>query len=80
VIPVLLATTLAIHPFDLVHVDDPNYPGADAVSATGAVLLHPPAPGVPWRWETVPEVDDAPPSEAMDAMNVGAWHALGARG
>ncbi len=78
--PILLATTLALGPMDLVRVDDPDFPGADAVSATGAVLLAPPPPGVPWRWEAVPETTAAPAVEALDAMQVQGWHDAGFTG
>jgi len=78
--PMILATTLALHPFDLVRVDDPHHPDADATSATGAVLLAPPAPGTPWRYETVPEVDHWHAVEALEAMNADAWHERGITG
>lgn len=70
----------AVHPFDLVRVDLPDHPEAVAVSETGAVLLEPPAPGTPWRSESVPEVDRYPAVEALAALNADAWHARGVTG
>jgi hypothetical protein len=78
--PLLLATTLALHPFELVRVDDPDHPDADATSATGAVLLAPPAPGTPWLYETVPEVDRWKAVEALEALNADSWHERGITG
>ena len=40
---VVIAAGLALDPWSLVRVDDPLYPGADARSQSGAVLLEPPA-------------------------------------
>lgn len=79
-IPVLFAFTLALHPDDLVRVDDPTWVGADATSAYGAVLLEPPPPGVRWRTEPVPEPDSWPATEALEAMNVSEWHDAGITG
>lgn len=76
----LLATTLDLHPFDLVRVEDPAFDGAEAVSATGAVLFEPPPPGVPWRHESVPHVDGWPAVEAIEALNADEWHERGITG
>ena len=76
----LLAAGLDLHPFDLIRVEDPAYPDAVAVSATGAVALEPPPPGVPWSWESVPELDGWTAEEALGAMNVSAWHDAGYTG
>jgi subtilisin family serine protease len=77
---------------ELVRVDDPSFPGAVATSGTGAVLTAPPPPGTRWRHESVPELDliEVEPTEdgflragsieAIDAMNVGDWHARGVKG
>jgi hypothetical protein len=72
---------LVDHP-PLYRVDDPNFPGAIARSATGSVLDAPP-PGVPWRRE--PEVREDgvavwPASQAWEAMNVAAWQDAGRTG
>jgi subtilisin family serine protease len=73
-------------PFALVRVDDPDHPDAIVRSATGAVLLGPPASG-PWRWEPVAEIDQdtggvglSPAFELLDVTNADLWHAEGHRG
>ncbi|MBT3217524.1 MAG: S8 family serine peptidase [Proteobacteria bacterium] len=76
----ILATTLNIHPFDLVRVEDPNFPNADAVSETGAVLLEPPPPGTKWTFEAVAHTDGWVAKEAFEAMNITPWHEAGATG
>lgn len=68
-----------LDPWDLVRVDDPHHPDAIAVSATGALLLGPPSPGVPWRWETVAEPDMLAP-EAVEVTHADLWHADGLTG
>lgn len=76
-----LIATLDLDPWDLVRVDVPDYPGADATSARGSVLLAPPDdPSVPWRPEPVPLVDGDVAWEALDAMAVEPWHAAGLDG
>lgn len=79
-IGVLLATTLGLHPFELVRVEDPGHPAAEARSATGAVLLEPPEDGTPWSWESVPEVTGWPATEALEALNATGWHERGITG
>lgn len=80
-LPLLTASTLAGEPpildtWSLVRVDDPDHPGALAVSAHGAVLAVPPAPGTPWRREPVAE-PDAYALEAVAVTNADRWHADG---
>ncbi|MEN9785290.1 MAG: hypothetical protein RLZZ299_554 [Pseudomonadota bacterium] len=74
-------------PEDRVRVDDPDWPGAVASSATGAVLDAPPPPGVRWRVERAPEVDALPDAalpwaaqEARAAMATDPWWPEGGRG
>jgi len=77
---VVLAAGLALDPWALVRVEDPDHPDADAVSETGAVLLAPPARGTPWRYEPVPEVDGWVGQEGITAMNIAPYHELGFAG
>lgn len=71
-----------VDPLQLVRVNDPNYPGALARSATGAVLAEPPPPGTPWSVEGFPELDLAPGvgADAIAVTNAASWHAAGRRG
>ncbi len=75
----LFAGMLAVHPFELIRVDDPNIPGAQARSATGSVLLAPPE-GRPWRYESVPHPDHWPAEEAIEVLNADEWHQDGVLG
>lgn len=75
-----MGEALDLHPFELVRVDDPDYPGADARSTTGAVLLERPPAGTPWRHESVPEPDVWPATEAIEALNASEWHERGVTG
>jgi len=70
----------AVHPFDLVRVDNPTHPDAVARSDTGAVLLAPPTDGEPWRWESVPHTDEWVSEEALQALNAVPWQLDGASG
>jgi len=77
-----LATALALHPWDLVRVDQPDHPEADASSDLGSVLLAPPSdPALAWRPEAVPEVDGwsgaVEPWETFEALAVQPWHDAG---
>jgi subtilisin family serine protease len=76
---VLLAADLPLGPWDLVRVDQPDAPGADATSAYGSVLLAPPEAGR-WKVEPVPEVDAWHGEEASTAMNAVDWRLDGATG
>jgi hypothetical protein len=76
---VLFAADLPLGIWDLVRVDQPNHPDADATSAYGSVLLAPPATG-PWRIEPVPEIDAWRGEEASDAMNASEWQDSGFTG
>lgn len=81
--PLLLATTLALHPYDWVRVDDPSHPDADAVSSTGALLLEPPTDGTAWSPEVFAEVqyaDELGVAEAVEVVNVDEWHEAGFTG
>jgi subtilisin family serine protease len=75
---------LVAHP-PLYRVDDPDFPGAIARSATGSVLEVPPV-GVPWRREPEVRTDGEvgpvvwPAAQALDAMNVEGWHEAGRTG
>lgn len=66
-----------IDPFLLVRVEDPDHPGALTRSETGAVIVGPPAPGTPWRWEPLAEIDRSPAWEALEVTNAPLWHDLG---
>jgi hypothetical protein len=79
-VSLVFAAGLALDPWSLVRVDDPNHPDADAVSETGAVLLSPPEEGTPWRYEPVPEPDGWVGEEGATAMNITPYHELGFRG
>lgn len=78
----LLASILPVDPWDLVRVEDPDHPAAQATSAYGAVLFEPPEPGTRWRWESVPETDAIPHEsyEVVQATHADLWHRDGARG
>ena len=73
------AEPLDVDPWDLVRVDVPDYPGADATSRFGSVLLSPPD-DVPWRPEPMGELDAWDPWEGKEALGVAAWHAEGLLG
>ncbi|MFT4978145.1 MAG: subtilisin family serine protease, partial [Myxococcota bacterium] len=67
----------------LYRVDVPDYPGALTTSTRGSLLDHPPE-DLPWRHESLAEVDEeiVPQGEtqaweALDAMGVRAWHEAG---
>lgn len=65
---------------DLWRVEDPNTPGALAVSATGAVVAGEPV-GIPHAHEPVPEPTDALSAiEGVAAMGADGWHARGVTG
>ena len=81
---VLLSLALADELPALVRVDVPDYPGALATSTRGSLLDRPPTDGTPWRLESLAELDqDAEGTgpvvgwEALEAMNVPAWHDAG---
>lgn len=76
----ILAATLPFTAFDLFHVDDPAATGALASSATGSVIVGPPAPGVPYHAESVPIADDFTAIEGVQALNADVWHAEGHTG
>ena len=68
--------------WSLVRVDQGGFPGAEASSARGSVLLEPPTDGTAWRIESVPEVDDLSLTEVWDprataVTGLDAWHAAG---
>jgi hypothetical protein len=79
VLPILLATTFNVHPFELVRVTG-HHPDAIATSETSSVLTEPPGDGWQWQYEAVAHMDGWVAPEAIDAMNVDLWHAKGARG
>jgi len=51
--------------WDLVRVDEPDYPGAVATSASGSVLLAPPTDHA-WRVEEVPWIDQLDADQVQD--------------
>lgn len=65
---------------DRVRVDVADYPGALATSAYGSTLAAPPSPGIPWRVDEAPVVDEYVATEAIEALAVEPWHAVGADG
>ena len=75
--------TVDLDPWELVRVDVPDHPEADASSDRGSLLLAPPGdPDLPWRVEAVPELDVIEsggfvPTEAFDALAVEPWHRAG---
>jgi hypothetical protein len=71
--------SLALASPPLVRVEDPHHPDAIARSATGSVLLAPPEQG-DWADEEPAVVDAWVAEEAMDLLNLDAWHGRGARG
>lgn len=69
----------------LYRVDVPDYPGALTSSERGSLLDAPPE-DVPWRYASLAELDEAEEIgpvgshvawEALEAMNVAAWHDAG---
>ncbi len=74
------ADPLDVHPHDVWRLEVPNYPGAEATSATASVWLGDPPPGVPAVPESVPMTDQWHAVEAAEAMNVDAWHQAGFTG
>lgn len=79
----LLLATLTVFGADLpdagslVRVEIPGWPGALASSEVGSVLESPPPAGTPWRYEGVAEVDAFIATEAVEALQVSAWHEAG---
>ncbi|MFN7147170.1 MAG: S8 family serine peptidase, partial [Myxococcota bacterium] len=69
-----------VGPWDRVRVDVPAWPGAEATSAGGSVLLTPPPAGTGWRVEEAPSLDSYDAVEAIEAMAVQPWHDAGADG
>lgn len=63
-----------VGPTDRYRVDIPDYPGAEATSTTGSVLLAPPAPGTHHRIEEAPVIDSFVATEAMDALQSWSWY------
>lgn len=66
--------------WDRYRVEVPDWPGAEATSTTGSVLLEPPPAGVRWTVEEAPVPDAFEAVEALDALAVAPWHADGADG
>jgi hypothetical protein len=60
-----------------IRVDVPDWPGAEATSEHGSVLLEPPPPGTPYRVEEAPVLDGYIPTETFDALAAGPWGAAG---
>jgi hypothetical protein len=59
------------------RVDIPDWPGAEATSAHGSVLLEPPPPGTPYRVEEAPIPDGFVATETIDALAAAPWGAAG---
>lgn len=66
-----------VGPWDRYRVPFPDWPGAEATSATGSVLLEPPPPGVPYTVEEAPEPDAYEATEAIRALGATPWHDAG---
>lgn len=87
-LPALAADLPEVGPTDRVRVDVPDWPGAEATSATGSVLLAPPPAGTPYRVEAAPDLDDTGVAgtgafvaeEAIAALGAAAWHERGITG
>ncbi len=82
---VLLSFALAselpdVGPLDRYRVEQPDWPGAEATSTTGSVLLEPPPPGTPYRYEEPPVVDTFVATEGMDALQSWDWYDAGYTG
>jgi len=90
----VLDTALATeHPevgvYDRYRVEVPGWPGAEATSETGSVLLSPPE-GVAWTVEEAPSLDDDPlpgddlgtydANEGIDALGARSWREAGIDG
>jgi hypothetical protein len=69
-----------VGPFDRVRVEQPDWPGAEASSEYGSVLLAPPPPGTRWSVEEAPSIDLFTASEAIEALAVQPWHDDGITG
>jgi hypothetical protein len=83
-----LAFILCAHAdeWDLVRVDQVDFPGAAAHSAFGSTLLAPPTDGSEWRVESVPELDQRVgeialsqvwDAELSEAIGLDSWHQAG---
>jgi len=83
-----LAFILCAHAdeWDLVRVDQVDFPGAVAHSAFGSTLLTPPNDGTLWRIESVPELDQSTQevplhqvwdAELSEAIGLDSWHEAG---
>lgn len=66
--------------FDRVRVDVPDWPGAEASSDLGSVLLAPPPAGTRWSVEEAPSLDLYTASEAIEALAAEPWHDAGITG
>lgn len=66
-----------VGPYDRYRVDVPDWPGAEATSPYGSVLLAPPPAGTPWRIEEAPSLDEYVPDEGFEALAVPPWHDAG---
>ncbi len=66
--------------YDRVRVDIPDWPGAEATSTQGSVLLAPPPAGTPWRVEEAPVLDSYTATEAIAALGAQPWHDAGVTG
>lgn len=64
----------------LIRVEDPDFPGAVARSATASLLTEPPPAGTPWSWEPDVRADGWPSYLTFDAVNAEEWHDAGFRG
>jgi len=78
--PLFLATALTLDPLQLYRVEDPDYPGAESRSATAALLLEAPPPGVPHRIASIPEPDRWTATEALEVTNTDLWQHRGHTG
>lgn len=69
-----------VGPWDRYRVPVPDWPGAEASSATGSVLLDPPPAGTPYTVEEAPVPDGYDATEAITALRAAPWHEAGLDG
>lgn len=69
-----------VGPYDRFRVDIPDYPGAEASSSLGSVLLTPPLEDIPFQIEEAPVPDEYIAEEAIEAMRILPWHQSGITG
>lgn len=63
-----------VGPFDRFRVEVASYPGAEASSELGSVLLAPPTEDIPFSIEEAPVPDAFIAEEAIEAIRIQPWH------